>query len=160
MRTLNLVLAAAVAISAMSAASGIASFGAARASESTPPVVTVYKSPTCGCCRDWAVHMRDNGFTVVEKDTDALSQIKALAGVPAPLSSCHTATVGGYVIEGHVPAGDVRRLLDEQPAAVGLAVPGMPASSPGMDVPGDTTPYATVLFHGHGETEVFARHPE
>jgi hypothetical protein len=136
----------------------LAPAGGARASEAAPPVITVYKSPTCGCCTAWGDHMRANGFTVVETDTDALSRIKALAGVPDRLASCHTATVGGYVIEGHVPAGDVHRLLAEQPEAMGLAVPGMPASSPGMDVPGDTTPFATLLFRGDGDTEVFARH--
>jgi len=149
-----LVLAAAV----MSLPIGLTGPMGAVASDTGEPVVTVYKSPTCGCCGAWGDHMRENGFTVVEKNTSDLWRIKALAGVPEDLSSCHTATVDGYVIEGHVPAGDVRRLLEEKPTAGGLAAPGMPASSPGMDVPGDTSPYDTILFGGAGGTSVYARH--
>jgi hypothetical protein len=126
--------------------------------ESGLPVVTVHKSPTCGCCGAWAEHMRENGFTVVEKNTEGMPQVKALAGVPQDLASCHTAVVDGYVIEGHVPAGDVRRLLDEAPNAAGLAVPGMPPSSPGMDVPGYDTPYQTLLFTNDGQSTVYSRH--
>ncbi len=125
----------------------------------SPPAVTVYKSPACGCCVEWATHLRDSGFAVTEKDTDELYTLKALAGVPDDVASCHTATVGGYVIEGHVPAADIRRLLDEQPQALGLAVPGMPPASPGMDVPGyENTPFETLLVDHNGATAVWERH--
>jgi hypothetical protein len=103
--------------------------------------------------------MRENGFTVTETDTDELWGLKALAGVPEDVSSCHTALIDGYVIEGHVPAADVRRLLAERPTALGLAVPGMPPASPGMDVPGyEGTPFETLLVARDGSTTVFARH--
>ena len=93
---------------------------------------------------------------MTEKDTDELYTLKALAGVPDDVASCHTATVGGYVIEGHVPAADIRRLLDEQPQALGLAVPGMPPASPGMDVPGyENTPFETLLVDHDGATAVW-----
>jgi hypothetical protein len=131
----------------------------AAAADTAAPAVTVYKSPTCGCCVEWATHLRDNGFAVTEKDTEELYTLKALAGVPDEVASCHTATVGGYVIEGHVPAGDIHRLLSEQPKALGLAVPGMPPSSPGMDVPGyENTPFETLLVDHDGSTEVWEQH--
>lgn len=145
-------------ITAVAFAAGLLLAPSAVLAESHQPVVTVHKSPTCGCCGNWAEHMRDNGFTVIEKDTEGMPQVKALAGVPGDLASCHTAVVDGYIIEGHVPAADVRRLLDEAPDAAGLAVPGMPPSSPGMDVPGYDTPYETLLFTGDGRTTVYSRH--
>jgi len=131
----------------------------ATAESAQSPAVTVYKSPTCGCCVEWATHLRDNGFAVTETDTTELASLKALAGVPDAVASCHTATVGGYVIEGHVPADDIHRLLDEKPRALGLAVPGMPPSSPGMDVPGhENTPFETLLVDHDGSTSVWERH--
>lgn len=104
------------------------------AAQASKPSVEVWKSPTCGCCKDWVAHMEDNGFRVTVNDsgnTDA----RARVGIPLRLGSCHTAIVAGYAIEGHVPADDIRRLLQEKPNAVGLAVPGMPIGSPGMDGP-------------------------
>ncbi len=119
-------------------------------------VVTVYKSPTCGCCGDWVKHLRENGFRVEAHDLNDVSPIRRRYGVPGALASCHTAMVGGYAIEGHVPAADIRRLLRERPKAVGLAVPGMVIGSPGMDQ-GKPEPYETLVFDERGH-RVFARH--
>ncbi|SRR5690554_371753 len=121
--------------------------------------VTVYKSPTCGCCTDWIKHLEDNGFKVVAKDTGNMHQIKQQAGLQPGLGSCHTAFVDGYVIEGHVPASDIHRLLKERPAARGLAVPGMPIGSPGMEVAGrPNDPYDVILFRENGQNERFSHH--
>lgn len=119
--------------------------------------VTVYKSPSCGCCRAWVDHMREAGFHVVAIDTADVNPIKAKHGVANDLASCHTATVGGYVLEGHVPAADVKRLLHEKPAIVGLAVPGMPMGSPGMEGP-ISQRYDVVAFDRGGRRSVFASH--
>jgi hypothetical protein len=108
--------------------------------------LTVFKSPSCGCCQAWAEHMQRAGFSVEIKQAKDLTPIKARLGVPQMLKSCHTATVNGYVIEGHVPAGDVTRLLREQPKAIGLAVPGMPIGSPGMEQGNQREPFKTILF--------------
>ena len=121
--------------------------------------VTVYKSPTCGCCGDWVKHMEANGFKVTVHDVQNLNPIKEKAGLTPALASCHTAFVGGYAIEGHVPASDIRRLLREKPDAKGLAVPGMPIGSPGMEVAGrPNDPYDVVLFREQGQTERFSHH--
>lgn len=119
--------------------------------------VTVYKSPTCGCCEDWVTHMRESGFEVNSIDTEHMESIKVRAGVKRELASCHTAHVGGYVIEGHVPAADVKRLLEQQPEVRGLTIPGMPQSAPGMDIPG--TPYEVMSFDEQGNTSLFSRYP-
>lgn len=119
--------------------------------------VTVYKSPTCGCCEKWIDHLEDNGFDVVSKDVRDLSAVKAAYAVAPRLASCHTALVDGYVVEGHVPAVDIKRLLAERPPVKGLAVPGMPMGSPGMEGPRND-PYDVVTFDGEGRTKVFARH--
>jgi hypothetical protein len=108
--------------------------------------LTVFKSPSCGCCQAWAEHMQRAGFSVEIEQVENLTPIKARLGVPQMLKSCHTATVNGYVIEGHVPAGDVTRLLREQPKAIGLAVPGMPIGSPGMEQGNQREPFKTILF--------------
>lgn len=123
----------------------------------TAPGMLVYRSPACGCCAEWVEHMREAGFEVRVEDRTDLASVKAELGVPVDLSSCHTARVGDYVIEGHVPAADVRRLLAERPDVKGLAVPGMPAGSPGMEGP-NPEPYSVVAFDGDGGREVFARH--
>lgn len=119
--------------------------------------VTVWKSPTCGCCRNWVDHMREEGFTVVTIDTSDVNPVKRRHGVAPDLGSCHTATVGGYVLEGHVPAADVRRLLAERPPVVGLAVPGMPTGSPGMEGP-FSQKYDVIAFDRSGGRSVFASH--
>ena len=102
-----------------------------------PEAVTVWKTPTCGCCKDWVIHMRKEGFNVVTNDVPDTAPVRQRLGLPAKFGSCHTAQVGGYVIEGHVPASEVVRLLREKPAAIGLAVPGMPVGSPGMEMRGE-----------------------
>ena len=123
------------------------------------PTVQVYKLSTCGCCASWVQHLEANGFTTRVMNLDDLSEIKAAHGVPGPAQSCHTATVDGYVIEGHVPAADVRRLLEERPAVLGLAVPGMPIGSPGMEVPNVApSPYDVVSFDRRGQLRVFSSH--
>lgn len=119
--------------------------------------LVVYRSPTCGCCTAWVEHMREAGFRVRVEDRTDLGPVKAEMGVPHDLASCHTARVGGYVVEGHVPASDVKRLLEEQPDVRGLAVPGMPVGSPGMEGPRPER-YEVVAFDGEGGREVFARH--
>jgi hypothetical protein len=125
------------------------------------PIVLVHKSPTCGCCANWVEHLRKAGFTVQVDETNELGAIKERVGIPAAKGSCHTAEVGGYFVEGHVPAGDIRRLLAEKPDARGLTVPGMPMGSPGMEMPGMATPkYAVELVRKDGSTEVFAEHGE
>lgn len=116
-------------------------------------VVNVYKSPTCGCCRVWIDHLRAHGFNVVAHDTGN-NAMRARLGMPGELGSCHTAVVDGYVIEGHVPAREVSRLLRERPDALGLAVPGMPLGSPGMEGP-RTDPYDVLLVSRNGATRVY-----
>ena len=117
----------------------------------------VYKSPTCGCCTAWIEHIEDSGITVEVRDTYDLEPIKARMGVPGRMESCHTAMIDGYVIEGHVPATDIKRLLKEKPAARGLAVPGMPIGSPGMEQGDIKDPYAVVLF-GEKGYQIYSRH--
>ena len=121
------------------------------------PEVTVYKSPTCGCCAEWVAHLRRHGFRVKTEDLADLQPIKTRHGVPAALQSCHTALVDGFVVEGHVPADLIDRLLHERPRVVGIAVPGMPIGSPGMEVPGRPADrYRVVTFDRSGQTRVFA----
>lgn len=124
-----------------------------------PTELTVYKTPSCGCCTGWVNHMRGAGFEARVRELPDLSSIRSARGVPETLASCHTAVIGGYVLEGHVPAGDVRKLLAERPDAVGLAVPAMPLGSPGMETPdGQREPYETLLILRGGGARVFARH--
>ena len=120
--------------------------------------VNVYKSPTCGCCKEWVKHLQANGFSVKAHDVPDVSQYKVANGVPVTLGSCHTATVGGYVIEGHVPASDVKRLLKERPPVRGLAVPGMPIGSPGMEQGGHKQRYDVLTFDKQGKTSVYSRY--
>ncbi|GJD31233.1 hypothetical protein PMNALOAF_2487 [Methylobacterium adhaesivum] len=121
------------------------------------PTVAVTKDPTCGCCEKWVAHLRENGFTVTVTE-GPVNPLKVRLGVPRDLASCHTAQVGGYVVEGHVPAGAIKRLLVEKPEGTGLAVPGMPAGSPGMEVEGmEPDTYDVVLFGPSGRS-VFARY--
>ncbi|MCA1585360.1 MAG: DUF411 domain-containing protein [Acidobacteria bacterium] len=137
----------------------MAGFAFASAQKPAAPVVEVYKSPTCGCCSKWVDHMADAGFKVRVTDLadHELDQLKAKSGVPAQTQSCHTAIVGGYAIEGHVPATEVKRLLDEKPALAGIAVPGMPIGSPGMEVDGmKPSAYRVLGFDKAGATRVFA----
>ncbi|PSR16020.1 metal-binding protein [filamentous cyanobacterium CCP3] len=123
------------------------------------PELTVYRSPTCRCCGYWTDHMKAAGFHVQDIVTEDMVAVKARYGVPEALASCHTALVDGYVIEGHVPATDVQRLLSEEPDVLGIAAPGMPMGSPGMDMGDRVDPYTVVSFTQTGETATFAEHP-
>ena len=135
----------------------LAAAGAIAPAGSEPRRLTMVKSPNCGCCNEWAEYMRRNGFSVDAQDVADLGPVKAENGIPPRLASCHTAFVEGYVIEGHVPASDVERLLAERPAVSGLAVPGMPVGSPGMEGPNPER-YDVLSFDGSGRTAVFSSH--
>lgn len=126
--------------------------GATPAEAAAPGEVTVFKSPYCGCCAKWVDYMRAEGFTVAVRDMEDLDAVKKMAGVPEALQSCHTATLDGRIIEGHVPAEAVRRLMSDG-AHHGLAVPGMPAGSPGMEG-GAPEPYEVYGFDGSGKSEI------
>ena len=119
------------------------------------PTITVYKDPGCGCCKSWIEHLIKHGYRVDAKDTPQMTEIKRSLGVPDGLSACHTAIVNGYLIEGHVPATDIARLLKEKPKVAGLAVPGMPMGSPGMEGPRKQH-YQVLSFDKAGKTKVFA----
>ncbi len=124
-----------------------------------PELVTVWKTPTCGCCKDWVIHLRKEGFNVVTSDVNDTAPVREKLGLPAKFGSCHTAQVGGYVLEGHVPAQEVKRLLREKPVAIGLAVPGMPVGSPGMEMKGEMLgvrdAYAVLLVTADGNSRVY-----
>ena len=119
------------------------------------PTIEVYKTPTCGCCHLWVDHLRANGFTVVTHDVPDTSPYRTKFGVPENLGSCHTGIVAGYAIEGHVPAQDIKRLLAEKPKAKGLAVPGMPMGSPGMEQGSRKDPDDVLLIQADGRHKVY-----
>ncbi len=131
----------------------------ALAQKSEPkPTVQVWKTPGCGCCKDWLSHLRDNGFEVVAHDVEDTVEARRTAGIPDRYASCHTAAVQGYALEGHVPAREVRRLLRERPKAIGLAVPSMPIGAPGMDGPAygnRRMPHSVLLIGLDGTSTVF-----
>jgi hypothetical protein len=116
---------------------------------------TVYKDPNCGCCSGWVTHLRENGFSVTEVKVDNIESYKEKYGVPANLGSCHTAVINGYVVEGHVPAADIIKLLEQHPDVAGLTVPGMPVGSPGMEVGDRKDPYDVLMINRDGSTSVF-----
>ena len=120
--------------------------------------VEVYKSPACGCCSQWVEHMQKNGFAVEIHNVRNVTPFRERFGVPESVASCHTAVVGGYAIEGHVPAADVKRLLREKPKATGIAVPGMAVGSPGMEQGSGKDPYNVVLFNATGRNTVYSAH--
>ena len=123
------------------------------------PVVNVFKTATCGCCSKWVDHMKAAGFEMRVQDVEDIAAVKKRLGVADEISSCHTSQVDGYVIEGHVPASSVQRLLKERPKIAGLAVPGMPMGSPGMEVPsGQKDAYSVVAFGGGQPPRVYERH--
>lgn len=124
--------------------------GPAVVAQAEEIIITVHKDPNCGCCTGWVQHLRDAGFAVQVEETADLDAVRSRLGIPSDLVACHTAEVGGYLVEGHVPAAAVRRLLWERPVARGLAVPGMPVGSPGMEG-GKPQPYAVVLFSVDGQ---------
>ena len=127
-----------------------------RQSATAPLNITVYHSPTCGCCKKWVEYLKADGFTVKSIEQADLTDIKAELGVGPKVRSCHTAVIAGYVIEGHVPTADIKRLLSEKPKITGLAAPGMPQSAPGMD--SGKEPYDVLAFDSKGATTVWARH--
>lgn len=146
---------------ALCAALAIASTGMAQPiqpdSGHAMPVVDVYKSPDCGCCKTWAEHLQKNGFTVILHDVDDMPATRKKMGMPNRFGACHTAKVGQYLVEGHVPAADIKKLLKKHPKAIGLAVPSMPPGSPGME--GErSVPYDTLLVTQDGNAKVFAHH--
>lgn len=155
MRSRRSVLRAGIGLGALAA---LARAPAALAQQLPPGVLGVYKTPWCGCCEAWAVHMHEAGFDVRVADFEDLGPVKRHFGVPPALQSCHTAVIDGYVVEGHVPAREVKRLLAERPDAVGLAVPDMPIGSPGMEQDGVVEAYDVILFSEAG-AEVFASYP-
>jgi hypothetical protein len=122
---------------------------------STLLLVEVWKTPNCGCCKLWVAHLEENGFSVQAHDVDDTSVVRAKLGMPSALGSCHTALVGGYVIEGHVPASEIKQLLAQKPQALGLAVPGMPIGSPGMEVGNQKPEYDVLLVLADGSSKVF-----
>lgn len=129
----------------------------AQQAPAAKPVMTVYKTATCGCCKSWMEHMEAAGFAVRGVDVTDLPAMKNMSGVPGPLRTCHTALVGGYVVEGHVPADLVKKLLAEKPKVAGIAVPGMPIGSPGMEQGDRMDAYEVLLFDKAGKTMVYAR---
>jgi hypothetical protein len=143
---------------AISAVCALAVCGSVAWSQAPTPIAVV-KDPGCGCCANWIAQLEKAGFKATVTESRDIDSIKDSKGVPKTARSCHTGTVGGYVIEGHVPVADIRRLLKERPAIAGLAVPWMPAGSPGMEVPsGQVDPYDTIAFDKAGKTRVFASH--
>jgi hypothetical protein len=132
--------------------------GAATAPADAAPKqtkITVYKDPSCGCCKNWIEHLKKHGYAVDAKDTPDMAEVKRTLGVPEALTACHTAVVNGYLIEGHVPAADIARLLKQKPKIAGLAVPGMPMGAPGMEGP-TSQHYQVLSFDKSGKTKVFA----
>jgi hypothetical protein len=151
-------LAVLAALLGVMAASLVVTGARVLAAQADLPEVVVYKTPTCGCCSKWVAHLRAAGFKVSTTDLEDLGAIRRDWKVPPKLASCHTAKVGGYVIEGHVPAADIRRLLETRPRVDGLSVPGMPIGSPGMEQGNEVEPYDVLSFNAAGETSVFASH--
>jgi len=145
----------------LSHASALAALAALPAFAATKlPELEVFKSPYCGCCGAWIEHMKAAGFAVKVTPVTDTSATRKRLGLPERYASCHTATIGGYVLEGHVPAAEVKRLLAMKPKALGLAAPGMPAAAPGMDVPGRRDPYQVLLVDAAGQSSVFASYPK
>ena len=122
------------------------------------PVIDVYKSPTCGCCGKWVEHLKANGFKARAHNTTNVASHKSRLGVPSGLGSCHTAEVSGYLVEGHVPAKDIKRLLKEKPEARGLVVPAMPVGSPGMEQGNRKDRYDVLLVKRDGNTQIYSRY--
>jgi len=120
--------------------------------------VVAYRSPTCGCCEGWVTHIKNYGFEVEDKVGEDLIAIKQQHGVPPEIASCHTAMIDGYVVEGHIPAADIQKLLVEKPNIKGIAVPGMPLGSPGMEAGSTKEPYTVFSFDGQGQIQPFVEH--
>jgi len=129
------------------------------ASAETTPSISVYRSPTCQCCEKWIDHLKQNNFSVDDHVTSELDELKRKYQISAELASCHTAFVGGYIIEGHVPASDIKTLLTTNLPLAGISAPGMPVGSPGMEMGGKKDAYDVISFDKYGHTEVFIHHP-
>lgn len=148
------------AVSSLSALAALGLLSVPAAAQRKQPLVEVWKSPTCGCCNDWMVHLQKNGFATKGYDEGNTAKRREV-GMPVALGSCHTAVVEGYVIEGHVPAAEIARLLKERPRALGLSVPQMPIGSPGMDGPeygGQKDQYDVLLVEKNGRSRRYARY--
>ena len=162
MNLLPLLAVAALAAAPSLAAAGVDAVAKAAAPATSPaerPAVTVHHSPGCGCCLKWVAHLREAGYPVTVRDSVDLDAERRRVGVPVGKASCHTAEVGGYFIEGHVPVADIDRLLREKPKARGITAPGMPMGSPGMEMPDGATPaYDVLLVLPDGTTRVWATH--
>lgn len=140
------------------AAAAASMFGLRVQAATSLPSVQVFKNPGCGCCGAWVDHMKAAGFAVGVTEVDDTAAARSRHGLPDRFGSCHTALVGGYVVEGHVPAADVKRLLALKPAAIGLAVPGMPAGAPGMETGSRKDPYRVLLVDRQGRERVFSNY--
>jgi len=143
----------AIKVSALLATTLLALAGSVQAAQ----MIDVYKSPSCGCCGKWIEHLKKAGFKVETHEVTDIPGNRKKLGMPDKFGSCHSAKVGNYVLEGHVPAADIQRLLKEKPKALGIAVPSMPPGSPGMDIP-NSPPYETLLVQTDGSSRVFAKH--
>tara|TARA_B100001105_G_scaffold193316_1_gene157356 strand:+ start:3681 stop:4139 length:459 start_codon:yes stop_codon:yes gene_type:complete len=141
-------------------AAGVAAVGLPSMAANALPQVEVFKSPTCGCCGAWVDHLKAAGFPVKVVEVDDTTVTRNRYGLPDKFGSCHTGIVNGYVVEGHVPAAEVKRLLAMKPAAIGLAVPGMPVGSPGMEYGDRKDPYDVFLIDKSGRDTVFAHYPK
>lgn len=146
-------------LSLLACAVGAACLPHAFAGTQSLPLVEVFKSPTCGCCAAWVAHMEREGFQVKVTEVADVGVARARLGIPDTVASCHTATVGRYVLEGHVPAREVKKLLTEKPAALGLAVPGMPMGSPGMEMGQRQAAYDVLLVKNTGAATPYANYP-
>jgi hypothetical protein len=142
----------------LQALAATATLPALARAQSASPLIEIWRSPTCGCCGAWVKHLQENGFATKVNMVDDTSAARKAAGIPERLGSCHTGKVAGYALEGHVPAADIRKLLAAKPNAIGLAVPGMPVGSPGMEQGNMKQPYDVLLVKANGTTEVFAHH--
>jgi len=131
---------------------------AINADSDKPVDMVVYRSPSCSCCKKWVDHVKQNNFNIQDIVTDDVQAIKNKYGVPAEMASCHTAIVDGYVVEGHVPAGDIVTLLKTKPKVIGLSVPGMPKGTPGMEMGGTKDPYEVISFDRDKRFAVFSKH--
>jgi len=120
-----------------------------------PVEIVVYRSPTCGCCEKWLAHLKQNNFAIKDIVTNDVQAVKNKYGVPSEMASCHTAIVNGYVVEGHVPANDIKSLLKTKPDIAGIAVPGMPGGTPGMEMGGKKDPYKVIGFDKNGHSQIF-----
>lgn len=138
---------------------GVIGVSAQQTATAGKPTAVVYKTSSCGCCKLWVEHLKANGFTVEAKDVsaDEVRAVSKAAGLKDEDSSCHTAKIGGYIVEGHVPASDIQKMLKEKPAIAGIAAPGMPQGSPGMEQ-GSKEPFDVVAFTKDGKTKLYAKH--